>query len=74
MLKDLYILLDKINGVQTVKAINIINKVGEINGYSKYAYDVKGATQNNVIYPSLDPMIFEIKYPDVDIKGRVVPL
>jgi len=74
MLKDLYILLDKINGVQTVKTINIINKVGEINGYSKYAYDVKGATQNNVIYPSLDPMIFEIKYPDVDIKGRVVPL
>jgi len=74
MLKDLYILLDKINGVQTVKTINIVNKVGEINGYSKYAYDVKGATQNNVIYPSLDPMIFEIKYPDVDIKGRVVPL
>ena len=27
---------------------------------------------NNVIYPSLDSMIFEVKYPNNDIKGRVV--
>ena len=37
-----------------------------------FSYDIKGATQNNIIYPSLDPMIFEVKYPDNDIKGRVV--
>jgi len=74
MLRDLYILLDKIDGVQTVKQITIPNKVGINLGYSAYAYDIAGATQNNVIYPSLDPMIFEVKYPDTDIRGRVVPL
>jgi len=74
LLRDLYILLDKIDGVQTVKNINITNKVGSDLGYSGYAYDVKGATINNVIYPSLDPMIFEIRFPDTDIKGRIVPL
>jgi hypothetical protein len=72
LLKDLYILLDKIDGVQTVKSINITNKVGTALGYSQYNYDIAGATQSNVIYPSLDPMIFEVKYPDNDIKGRVV--
>jgi hypothetical protein len=72
ILKDLYILLDKIAGVQTVKNISITNKSGAILGYSEYAYDIKGATQNDVIYPSLDPMIFEVKYPNADIKGKVV--
>ena len=72
MMKDLYILLDKITGVQTVKNISIINKFGSILGYSPYSYDINGAMINNVIYPSLDPMIFEVKYLDSDIKGRVV--
>ena len=72
LLKDLYILLDKIEGVQTVKSVTIVNKSGSILGYSTYSYDIKGATQDNVVYPSLDPMIFEVKYPDNDIKGRVV--
>jgi hypothetical protein len=72
LLRDLYVLLDKIEGVQTVKTVTINNKSGVSLGYSSYSYDVKGATQNNVIYPSLDPMIFEVKYPNTDIKGRVV--
>ena len=74
MLRDLYILLDKISGVQTVKDILISNKVGTSSGYSQYAYDITAATQNQVIYPSLDPSIFEIRYPNSDIKGKVVPL
>jgi hypothetical protein len=74
MLRDLYILLDRIEGVQTVKTINITNKAGTNLGYSQYAYDILGATRNNVIYPSLDPMIFELKYPNTDIQGRVSPL
>lgn len=74
ILRDLYVLLDKIEGVQTIKKIDIVNKVGTNLGYSQYAYDISGATQNNVVYPSLDPMIFEVKYPDTDIRGRVVPL
>ena len=72
ILKDLYIMLDKVDGVQTVKTINISNQVGGL--YSSYAYDIPGATMDNVIYPSVDPMIFEVKFPDTDIKGRVVSL
>jgi len=73
-LRDLYVMLDKLDGVQTVKTINVTNKVGISAGYSPFAYDIAGATQNNTIYPSLDPMIFEVKYPDSDIKGRIVSL
>lgn len=72
IMKDLYILLDKIEGVQTVKNIAITNKSGEVLGYSPYSYDVAGATRNGTVFPSLDPMIFELKYPNIDIKGKVV--
>jgi len=74
ILKDLYILLDKVEGVQTVKNIEVVNLTVADGDYSTYAYDTKGATINNVVYPSIDPMIFEVKYPNVDIKGRVVSL
>jgi hypothetical protein len=73
LLRDLFVRLDRINGVQTVKDIKITNKAGTTSGYSQYAYDISSATQNQVIYPSLDPSIFEVKYPNSDIKGRVVP-
>jgi hypothetical protein len=74
ILRDLYIILDQIDGVQTIKNVNIVNKVGTNLGYSQYAYDIEGATQTNVIYPSLDPSVFEVKYPSSDILGRVVSL
>tara|TARA_R110000824_G_scaffold287626_2_gene475718 strand:+ start:1108 stop:2970 length:1863 start_codon:yes stop_codon:yes gene_type:complete len=74
LLSDLFILLDKVEGVQTVKNVTVNNLVGEALGYSDYAYDIAGATINQVVYPSIDPMIFEIKNPNTDIKGRVVPL
>ena len=67
-------MLDRVEGVQTVKNINFSNKTGTAQGYSQYAYDIEGATSNKVIYPSLDPSIFEIRFPNRDIKGRVVPL
>ena len=68
------ILLDKVPGVQTVKSVTISNKTGIDQGYSEFAYDTSIANQGNVIYPSIDPMIFEVKYPDTDIKGRAVSL
>ena len=51
-----------------------IGKMTESLGYSKYAYDVIGATQSGVVYPSQDPSIFEVKFPNDDIKGRIVSL
>jgi hypothetical protein len=74
ILRDIYTVLDRIEGIQTVKNIEISNFVGTNLGYSEYAYDISGATKNGVVYPSLDPMIFEVKYPSADIQGRVVPL
>ena len=68
--RDLTILLDSIEGVQTVKDILISNKTGA--SYSTYSYDVEGATINQVVYPSIDPMIFEVKFPNSDIKGKIV--
>jgi hypothetical protein len=72
IMRDLYVLLDRIEGVQTVKNIKIYNKTGTSLGYSNYSYDVEGALVNGIVYPSVDPMIFEIKYRNTDIKGRVV--
>jgi len=71
-LSSLYTLLDQEKGVQTVQKIQIINKAG--GNYSQYAYDITGATRSNIVYPSYDPMIFEVKFPDTDIKGRITTL
>ena len=72
VLRNLYNTLNNVEGVQSVKNVQITNKVGD--GYSQYAYDLRGATLNQVIYPSLDPSIFEVKYPDTDITGRIVTI
>jgi hypothetical protein len=74
ILRELYNLLDNVNGIQTVKNITITNKTGTNLGYSQYAYDIPSATSNGIIYPSLDPSIFEVKYLNEDIKGKVVTL
>lgn len=69
---NIYTLLDKVEGVQTVQNIAFRNKVG--GNYSIYEYDLPGATKGGVLYTSYDPMIFEVKFPQTDIKGRVITL
>ena len=71
-LSRLYTLLDRVKGVQTVKNIIVYNKAG--GKYSLNEYDVQGATKENIVYPSYDPSIFEVKYPNDDIEGRVTTL
>jgi hypothetical protein len=71
-ISDIYSVLDRVTGVQTVQKVEIVNKQG--GDYSEYAYDIKGATRNNIVYPSYDTMIFELKLPQVDIKGRTTTL
>lgn len=72
LLKDIELLIDKIPGVQTIQNVTITNKAGTSLGYSEYAYDINGATQGKLIYPSIDPCIFEVKFPNQDIKGKVI--
>jgi hypothetical protein len=74
ILSTIYTLLDQVAGVQTVNKVTISNLSGTSTGYSQYSYDISGAPLNGVIYPSLDPSIFEVKYPDTDIQGRVVTM
>ena len=72
VLSTIYNLLDQAAGVQTVQRVTITNIAGTSSGYSPYSYDISAATLNGIIYPSLDPSIFEVKFPDTDIQGRVV--
>ena len=64
--------LDRLEGVQSIPSLEITNLYDTNNGYSGNVYDINAATKNNIVYPSLDPCIFEVKYPNADIKGRVV--
>jgi hypothetical protein len=58
-------------GVQSVIDIKFTNLWKQDDGYSGNIYGLESATFNDVIYPSLDPSIFEIKYPDTNISGIV---
>ena len=64
--------LDRLEGVQSIPSLEITNLYDTNSGYSGNVYDINAATRNNIVYPSLDPCIFEVKYPNADIKGRVV--
>ena len=59
-------------GVQTVENVKLENINGTSLGYSQYKYDFGQATKKGIIYPSLDPSIFEIKNPNTDIKGKII--
>ena len=52
--------------------ILVENKATTSSGYSGNVYDVDSATKDGVVYPSKDPSIFELKYPNTDIIGKVV--
>ena len=52
--------------------ILIENKFETGQGYSGNIYDLRTASQEGIIYPSLDPSIFELKFPNSDIEGKVV--
>jgi hypothetical protein len=72
-LSDIQSKLLQVRGVQSVVKLEIINKQDNTGTtYSQYGYDIAGATKNGNVYPSLDPAIFEVRLPDVDIQGRVV--
>ena len=74
LISNLFSELDTIEGVQSVNEIEFVNKYDSNEGYSGHVYDIEAATKNKIIYPSLDPSIFEIKYPNKDIKGRTVTI
>jgi len=70
-INEIYNELLKVDGVQTVTKVAINNKNDSYSGYSDVSYNIIGAIRNGIVYPSLDPCIFEVKYPNIDIKGRI---
>ena len=71
MLTDLAYDISLVDGVASVTDMSIVNRYKTSEGYSGNAYDITSATKNNIVYPSLDPSIFELKYPLKDIIGSV---
>jgi hypothetical protein len=72
ILADLAYAIGSVEGVQTVTNVSIFNKYRFQDGldYQEYRYDIAQATVNGVVYPSLDPSIFELRYPQTDIIGN----
>ena len=68
-LSEVELLLANVEGVGSVPMLEVENLCG--GNYSTNSYNIKAATKGKVVYPSLDPSVFEIKFPDSDIKGRV---
>ena len=71
ILDDLRVQIAAIDGVQSVSNIQIINKYQQQDGsdYAAYSYNLNSNTTNGIIYPSADPCIFELRYPQTDIVG-----
>jgi len=68
-LSEIELLLANVEGVSSVPMLKLTNKCG--GQYSPNSYNVDAATKDKIVYPSLDPSVFEIKFPNSDIKGRV---
>jgi hypothetical protein len=69
-LGELELELANVDGVATVPKLEIYNICDETHSLNEY--DIKAATKNKIVYPSLDPSIFELKFPATDIKGRAL--
>ena len=74
ILADAYTELASIMGIQSIVKLELYNLSTSQEGYSGNIYDIKQATRDGVVYPSLDPSIFEVRFPNSDIKGRVVSI
>ena len=82
VLSDIAYELSLVDGVASIVApkennpnnlpILVENKYTVTDGYSGNFYDINSGLIEGILYPALDPSIFEIKYPNTDIKGKVV--
>ncbi len=69
-ISEIELILANIEGVMSVPYVKISNLCG--GSYSPNRYNIDEATKGKIVYPSLDPCVFEVKYPNKDIKGRAL--
>jgi len=71
-ISEIELILANVEGVMSVPSVKISNLCGGDGNYSTNRYNIEDATKGKIVYPSLDPCIFEVKYPNKDIKGRAL--
>jgi len=73
-ISEIELILANVEGVMSVPSVKIFNICRSDNNenYSPNRYNIDAATKGKIIYPSLDPCIFEVKFPNKDIKGRAI--
>jgi hypothetical protein len=69
-ISEIELLLANVEGVSTAQDIKIYNLCNGL--YSPYKYPIDLATSGKIVYPSLDPCVFEVKFPQTDIRGRAI--
>ncbi|HAI37042.1 MAG TPA: hypothetical protein DCM40_02320, partial [Maribacter sp.] len=60
-------------GVVSIISLNVVNNAGVLNSklYSTFRFDIKQSLDRGMIFPPVGG-IFEVKFPNEDIAGRVV--
>ena len=71
-ISEIELILANVEGVMSVPSVKISNLCGGDGNYSTNRYNIEDATKGKIVYPSLDPCVFEVKYPNKDIKGRAL--
>jgi hypothetical protein len=71
-ISDIELTLANVDGVMSVPSVTIKNICSNDGLYSPNEYNIQAATMGKIVYPSLDPCVFEVKYPNKDIKGKVL--
>jgi hypothetical protein len=73
-ISEIELIIANVDGVMSVPSVKISNICQSDNNenYSPNRYNMDEATKGKIVYPSLDPSIFELKYPNKDIKGRAI--
>lgn len=72
IMNDLRLTIGSVEGVQTVVDVRITNKYRFNDGrdYFEFRYPIEEAIVDDIIYPSLDPCVFELRHPETDIIGN----
>jgi hypothetical protein len=71
-ISEIELILANVEGVMSVPSVKISNLCGGNGNYSPNKYNINEATKGKIVYPSLDPCVFEVKFPNKDIKGRAL--
>ena len=69
-LTEIYNTLVKTNGVVDVKKLNIVNKFGGAHSSTPFDFD-KVRSKDGTFFKAPKNVIFELKFPEQDIKGTV---